>query len=89
MTLCQSAEFEFSFKPVDFANVLAGVIAIVDVKTKEKRVDINVELSERSLTIKTDIVGSNRGSSSIFRVTPSSSLKLAALICTCGSHRER
>ena len=52
----QSAEFEFSPKPVDFANVLAGAISILDVKAKEKGIEINVELSDEARYVKTDIV---------------------------------
>ena len=67
MTHCQSTEFELSFKTVDFANMLAGVIAIFDAKTKEKGVDMNAEVSNEAQVIKTDIqlFGSNR-SLSIF-----------------------
>jgi PAS domain S-box-containing protein len=52
----QSAEFEFSPKPVDFANVLAGVIAILEFKAKEKGIEINVQISEDARFVKTDIV---------------------------------
>jgi PAS domain S-box-containing protein len=52
----QSTEFEFSPKPVDFANVLSGVVAILDVKAKEKGIEINVELSDEARYVKTDIV---------------------------------
>jgi CheY-like chemotaxis protein len=52
----QSTEFEFSPKPVDFANVLSGVVAILDVKAKEKGIEINVQLSDEARYVKTDIV---------------------------------
>jgi signal transduction histidine kinase len=52
----QSREFEFSPKPVDFCHLLAGVVAILNVKAKEKGIEINVELSDKARFVKTDIV---------------------------------
>jgi PAS domain S-box-containing protein len=52
----QSTEFDFSPKPVDFANVLTGVTAILNVKAKEKGIEVNVELSDEARFVRTDIV---------------------------------